>query len=165
MAMPKGSISKNRINLLGERFGILTVLNSAPSRKNRACWLCLCDCQNTVEVSGKELRNGHTKSCGCRSRYWKHGFHKHRFYYTYMGMMKRCYSQNHVGYHNYGKRGITVCEEWRDNIATFLRWCEEQEPIPENYTLDRQDNNQGYSPENCKFSSKSEQQRNSRRYV
>jgi hypothetical protein len=160
----KGQPDPQRIDLNGQRFGRLLVIDYAETKNGRTHWNCLCDCSETSVVSGKDLRSGHTTSCGCRER-MKHGFYDHRFYYTYQGMLKRCYDKSHVGYHNYGGRGITVCKEWLDDISKFLRWCESKEPISPGYTLDREYNDKNYTPDNCRFISKAEQQKNSRRYT
>lgn len=159
----KGRPDTQRVDLAGQRFGRLLVVSYAETRKRRAYWNCLCDCGNAPVMLGKDLRSGHSQSCGCRER-MKHGYQQHRFYYTYMGMMKRCYDQNHVGYQNYGGRGITVCDEWRQDIARFIAWCDSIEEIPTGHTLDRKNNDGNYEPGNCRFASKREQQLNSRRY-
>ena len=90
----------------------------------------------------------HTTSCGCQRRgNIKHGLCKNKFYNTWHNMMARCNNAKNKHYENYGGRGITVCEEWLD-IVTFLNWCEET--YIENMSLDREDNDRGYSPENCR---------------
>lgn len=155
---------QNRIDMVGQQFGCLIVVAYADTTGRRARWNCKCKCGNATIVTGKDLRLGHTRSCGCRARAWAHGQHQNRFYYTYQGMMKRCFNQKHVAYPRYGGRGIKVCDEWVSDITNFIKWCESQEPIRKSYTLDRRDNSLGYSPGNCRFVSKSEQQRNSRRY-
>ncbi len=163
MAFPRGAVGSNRVDLSGQRFGMLVVSHYTETRGHRAQWLCKCDCGNTKEISSHGLRSGQ-KSCGCRERFYIHGLHKSRFYYTYQGMMRRCFNHNHVAYERYGGRGITVCKEWATDMTAFIAWCESKQPIPLGYTLDRRDNNGNYSPDNCHFVSKAEQQRNSRRY-
>jgi hypothetical protein len=164
MPYPREAPAKNRSDLSGQRFGSLFVTAYSETRGRRAFWSCDCDCGGKIIVSGKDLRSGHTRSCGCKARGWKHGLHRHRFYYTYQGMMKRCFNPKHIAYPRYGGRGISVCREWVRSMEAFFCWCETQEPIPKGFTLDRENNNGSYSPENCRFVSKSTQQRNSRRY-
>ena len=103
------------------------------------------------------IKSGSTKSCGCqRGKGFKHGLNKHKFYKTWKDMIRRCTNPNATHYKDYGARGITVCEEWLD-IRNFVAWAEETYPHTEGYTLDRIDNNKGYSPENCTWSDKTTQ--------
>jgi hypothetical protein len=75
-------------------------------------------------------------------------------------MKRRCYEQNHRGYSRYGGRGITVCDRWLDKEHGFENFFEDMGPAPEGYQLDRIDGTKGYSPQNCKWSSIFEQNRN-----
>lgn len=114
------------INLKGQKFNHLTVLELFPfkSKDNRPLWIVECDCDaHTIfVVSGKSLRNGNTKSCGCAqvssvvARNLKHGLayrnNKSRLYGIHCDMIRRCYNQNRHRYERYGGRGITVCDEW-----------------------------------------------------
>lgn len=81
-------------------------------------------------------------------------------YKSWADMKSRCYHTGHQNYSNYGGRGITVCDDWRESFATFLKDVG-LKPNP-TYTLDRINNNDGYYPENCKWSSKTEQASNRR---
>ena len=103
-------------------------------------------------------------SCGCQ-RINKtgitHGLTQHRFYKTWKGMVGRCNNPKNSSYKNYGGRGITVCEEWLD-VATFVAWAEATHPNIENLTLDRIDNDKGYSPDNCRWVDKTTQAINRR---
>lgn len=88
-----------------------------------------------------------------------HGLSRHRFYGTWNGMMHRCYDTKHEHYDRYGGRGIVVCDEWH-KVENFILWCETFSEIPEEYTLDRKNNDKGYSPDNCHFVNEIQQQRN-----
>ena len=77
-------------------------------------------------------------------------------------MLKRCYDKKHKDYGDYGGRGIGVCEEWRENKGKFMRWCRDEEREKE-MEIDRRNNDEGYSPENCRFVTKKVNRNNRRR--
>ena len=118
-------------------------------------------CGKEFEARVGSIKHGR-KSCGCiRGRSGTHRLSKHRFYSTWKGMMRRCSDYQSEAYKNYGGRGITVCEEWIDT-RTFIKWAEATHPNIEGYTLDRIDNDKGYSPENCRWATKQTQILNQR---
>lgn len=143
----------------GVRYGLLVAIR--PLNENGVKWECSCDCGNTVTVYGKQLRSGAVKSCGCgpkgRPRF-RHGMGKTRVYRIWKQMHQRCNNPKAEGYENYGGRGIRVSQEW-DSFETF--YDDMGEP-PEDTTLDRKLTNEGYSKENCKWSTWKEQHRNRR---
>lgn len=118
-------------------------------------------CENTFECRISSVNSGDTKSCGCiRGRgSITHGLKKHKGYMVHNDMMRRCYNERTSGYQNYGGRGITVCEEWL-NVVGFIPWFDSN--YIEGVTLDRIDNDKGYSPENCRFVDKTTQAINRR---
>ncbi len=97
------------------------------------------------------------RCCGGKSKYAPKGSKLHN---TYIGMTQRCWDKNAINYPNYGGRGITVCKSWR-NFDNFAKWA-----LVNNYSdelqLDRIDNSKGYSPENCRFITRTENMRNTR---
>lgn len=149
---------KTKINLRGQRFGRLIVLKESDGRPigGRVKWDCLCDCGNMKSILSSSLRKGDTTSCGCfrleqmRTRVIKHGMSGHKLFFTYHGMMQRCYYPKNKCYHRYGGRGIRVCSEWKKSFERFVDWAKNNGWHP-HLVLDRINNNKGYSPKNCQW--------------
>ncbi len=167
---------RKKIDLTGQRFGSLTVIQKDESRNYKSgctAWLCICDCGEQKIARSDKLRNGKTKSCGCLVAELFHPsktrlFHpsKTRLYYVWNGMKARCNSVNNPNYPNYGARGITVCDEWKNNFQAFYEWAivngyDENAPRGQ-CTIDRIDNDKGYSPDNCRWVDMNVQNRNRR---
>ncbi len=155
-------------DITGQKFGRLTALYKLHNgHKNSIYWLCNCDCGNLSEVNGAQLRNGQVRSCGCYRRErlnevnTKHGKRHTRLYNIYMQMKKRCYNKNSPRYYDYGGRGIAVCDEWLNDFMNFYHWSMDH-GYRDELTIDRIDNDKGYSPGNCQFIDKKAQNKNRR---
>lgn len=133
---------------------------------------CRCECGTFRAVRTAMLRNGHSPSCGVCNRPrrgMKHGEaqrdgKKSHLYSVWAAMKQRCLNPKSTGYAAYGGRGITVCEEWQEAFESFRDWAYAN-GYDEVLQLDRIDNNKGYSPENCQWTSVAQQKRNMRQTV
>lgn len=159
-----------KLNLVGQRFGKLTVVKAIQNINNKTAWLCECDCGNTKEVLTMHLRKGDTTSCGCARSDWQiqHGMTKTRFYQIWVNMKRRCLNQNDKDYPNYGGRGIAVCEEWLkfENFFNDMYTSYEAHSLKnteKNTTLERIDSNLNYAPENCTWTTRVGQARSTRK--
>jgi hypothetical protein len=152
---------------LNTRFKRWVVIEPAAHVGGKGRYICKCDCGTERIVYAQSLRAGTSKSCGClhRQKVTKHGHSRDRFYNVWHGMMSRCYDENADSFSNYGARGITVCDEWRNGPDEFVRWCHAHGKIPANRTLERKDNNGPYAPWNCCFATSYSQARNKRNNV
>lgn len=159
-----------RADITGQRFGRLLVIryhDQVAGRANR--WWTKCDCGNEQPVRIGALRNGNTSSCGCLQRdiasvtgenkgTYKHGMIATGTYKSWAEMFQRCQNPNNRMYADYGGRGISVCERWR----SFEVFLEDMGTRPRGKSIDRINNDLGYMPGNCQWSTRTEQNRNRR---
>ena len=158
------------IDLTGQRFGRLVVVERAESKGKRTMWKCLCDCGNTKVVGAGNLKNGHTTSCGCvwhevvpevnRSINTRHGMSQTKLHKAWANMRYRCFNPRCKCYDNYGGRGITICDKWNE-FEPFMEWALNN-GFADGMSLDRIDVNGNYEPSNCRWVSWEVQENNKR---
>lgn len=156
----------HKIDITGQKYGRLTALKEVPSNNKGTMWMCRCDCGNIKTVYLGHLRMGRIKSCGCLQNEARienkttHGCSNTRMYSIWESMKQRCHNPKNHAYPRYGGRGIHVCAEW-GAFDNFKRWAE-MNGYQDDLTLDRIDNDLGYSPSNCRWITMKEQQSNRR---
>lgn len=162
----KNNAKKRFIDITGQKFNRLTVLNRSHNNKfNFIMWECLCDCGNKCFAKAYELKTEQIKSCGClnnelRSKRVKtHDLSKTSLYRVWKSIKTRCLCKSNKNYKRYGGRGIIICNEWLNNPMKFIEWAKNN-GYKKGLTIDRKNNNGNYKPSNCRFVSIKENNRN-----
>ena len=171
------------IDLTNQTFNSWTVIGPHEKRGRRTLWLCQCQCGKKRHVLADNLKQGRSTNCGClkprhteaqNAHYaklsqsgFKHGMaganKATRLYRIWQSMKARCYRLTDTAYKNYGARGIKVCSEWQE-FEPFRDWSLAN-GYTENLTIERNDVDGNYQPDNCRYITLSEQTRNTRRTV
>lgn len=165
---PAGCIQVPRrvIDITGKSFGKIKVIGYLGRLANATWWLCECECGDRGPRRSQSLRDLSAQSCGCerQAKIWEsrgcHRKSKTKAYAAWANAIARCHNPRHKSYANYGARGITVCDEWRNNFLAFLDHI--GEPGLKELELDRIDNNAGYFPGNVRWATCSQNNKNRR---
>lgn len=154
---------------LKKKYAKLTPIKFVGIGKNKAkfhLWLFRCDCGKEIVEALSVVHRGRRISCGCsligNQHNRQHGYKNSRIYRIWSQMKVRSLNPNHIAYDRYGGRGIKLCKRWH-HFVNFLK--DMGHPPSSKHTLDRLDNNKGYSKANCRWATKLEQNRNARTNV
>lgn len=156
----------------GERIGmfVLTGLCDYRYKKEALFVEALCECGSKKFYRYDYLINGHTKSCGCKKSSFLsnslsiHGHSKSRLYGIWKNMIRRCLEEKSDVYMYYGGRGIKICIEWQNSFEIFKDWSLKN-GYDNNLTIDRKDNDGNYEPDNCRWTTRLIQSRNTRKTI
>lgn len=146
-------------DIVGRKFGLLTVVGVGAMVGGKTGMLCRCDCGSETTATVGHLVGGRRLTCGCSvgKSNLRHGLRYSRAYGIWSDMIRRCENPSHVSYRYYGAKGVSVCERWRESFAAFV---DDMGQPPDGLSIDRIDGNVGYEPGNCRWATPQEQTEN-----
>lgn len=156
-----------------KQIGRVYVYERVGTYKKSASWRCWCSCGKEVVLTAAQLSRSICPSCGCYDLDVRHNMPNHlqhgdscvgrktRLYRIWCNMKARCYISSYTRFKNWGGRGITVCDEWKNSYETFRNWALAH-GYEDNLTIDRINNDGNYEPSNCRWATYSQQAKNKR---
>ena len=152
----------SKANIKGLKFhNLLVIEESGRTGSGKVTWKCLCECGKESIVSSGNLSSGSCKTCGCGMYKQKHGFAGSKIYQVWAAMKQRCHNMDCANYENYGGRGITVCDRWKESFENFYE--DMGNSYEEGLSIERVNNDREYCKENCKWATQLEQAINKRK--
>ena len=157
-----------RIDLTGKRFGRLIVCGYDKTVNGHAYWVCICSCGLLTSRNGTRMKSGGVRSCGCLQAETSstqralgpaarrtHGMYKSPEYRSWQAMKARCLNPNNKRYHDYGGRGIRICNRWKHSFIAFFQ--DMGVKPSSSHTIDRRNNDGNYEPSNCYWATVAQQ--------
>lgn len=156
---------ENIDHFLGKKFGRLLIVSDAGIIKKSRCVLCVCECGVKKNFRLSDIKNGSSTNCGCKRKETvsklntTHGLSRHPLNRVWRGILERCYYEKHIHFNRYGGRGITVCDEWRNDFMSFYNWAINN-GWQQGLDVDRENNDLNYDSINCRIVTKTINARN-----